>query len=1014
MPFALLLLLALPALWPLWRVGLPGTADGTLHLLRIALLDYHVSQGMLFPRWMPELVLGYGYPLLNFYGPTTYYVAEGLHLLGLAHSTALLATLGLLILTGGYGALLLARDMFADLKNPVFVKNRVFELAVDAPALVAAVAYLYTPYLLTNVYMRGALAEVGAQALLPWIFWSFRRLLRAERPELYVLPAALSLGGLAATHNITLLWIPVTLLAYIGVLWWPVRGWRALLWPAAGGMAAVGVSAFFWAPLILERGYLSGVAFDIAATYMGENVWTWRNFLDWHLPFDYTLSIPFQIGALQLALAIAGFVLIRPKTGEWWYWAIVALLGMAGISSLALPLWMNNELLLIAQFPWRLLSIVSLPLALMTGGLLTRLRATPLLTGATLALLALIILSERPQAQMLTTLIRAPRDLTPAEVAQFELDTNAYGTSSSSEFLPRWAGDGVFAPQPPAESQPPVPAVRLDRASPFRLELLVDAVQAGPLHFATFYFPGWQATLDGAPVAAYPEPARGLLTVDVPAGVSGLTLVWTGTRVQRTANLVSLLTLAGLLALALWLERRRPARALLWAAAPGLLLLWGMLAVRPPPAAQPVAQPAALLATDGMSLLGTRTLVQDDGYVMVYPTWLVAAITDDLRVAWDLVDAAGSRYPLAESGPFFNTLATANWSSGSVVDDAYRLALPPDLPAGTYQLEANLVGPSGATAPVTVADLALKGTPPSDAAPALALGWRFGDHARLAGVDFSVNGRPVVLGDAMPPVVRPGDRLTYRLAWLGDGAVPENYHAFLHLLNVAEAPLLQGDQLPGPVFSPPRLWNPYRAAPDVYRFTVPEDAPSGLYRGAVGLYRFAAGERLSVTTDDGTPLGDRGLLPPVKIVNSPPGRPETLVEATFGDFATLEGYTLAPASAAVRPGETFTVTLQYDVRGPAPADLTQFVHVYDPALGMAAQRDARPGSGGNPTNVWVAGETVVETVPLTMAADAPPGAYDLLVGFYDAQAGAVRVPVTDAAGARVMNDQLPLVRITVR
>ncbi len=36
-------------------------------------------------------------------------------------------------------------------------------------------------------------------------------------------------------------------------------------------------------------------------------------------------------------------------------------------------------------------------------------------------------------------------------------------------------------------------------------------------------------------------------------------------------------------------------------------------------------------------------------------------------------------------------------------------------------------------------------------------------------------------------------------AGLGDGAIDENYHAFLHLLDHTEAPLLQGDQLPGPV-----------------------------------------------------------------------------------------------------------------------------------------------------------------------------------------------------------------------
>jgi hypothetical protein len=94
-------------------------------------------------------------------------------------------------------------------------------VASPLAALVAATAYMATPYLLTNAYLRGALGEVGAQALLPWIFWSFRRLVRDPRPARFVLPAALSLGGLAATHNITLLFAPPVLLVYLAVLAWP-------------------------------------------------------------------------------------------------------------------------------------------------------------------------------------------------------------------------------------------------------------------------------------------------------------------------------------------------------------------------------------------------------------------------------------------------------------------------------------------------------------------------------------------------------------------------------------------------------------------------------------------------------------------------------------------------------------------------------------------------------------------------------------------------------------------------
>src|SRR5687768_2543607 len=87
----LLLPLALPALWPFYSEGLPRSFDGGLHLLRLALLDRSMAAGMLLPRWSPELLLGFGYPLFNFYAPGAYYVAELFQLGGLSAYWAFIA-----------------------------------------------------------------------------------------------------------------------------------------------------------------------------------------------------------------------------------------------------------------------------------------------------------------------------------------------------------------------------------------------------------------------------------------------------------------------------------------------------------------------------------------------------------------------------------------------------------------------------------------------------------------------------------------------------------------------------------------------------------------------------------------------------------------------------------------------------------------------------------------------------------------------------------------------------------
>jgi hypothetical protein len=93
--------------------------------------------------------------------------------------------------------------------------------------------------------------------------------------------------------------------------------------------------------------------------------------------------------------------------------------------------------------------------------------------------------------------------------------------------------------------------------------------------------------------------------------------------------------------------------------------------------------------------------------------------------------------------------------------------------------------------------------------------------------------------------------------------------------------------------------------------------------------------------------------------------------------------------------------------------LTRFVHLYAPATGMIAQHDSLPTGGINPTWAWQPGEVIADQVTLTIGADAAPGTAHLLLGFYDAAAGAVRVPAFDAAGAPLPDAAIPLTEVEI-
>ena len=128
-------LLVLPALAPLARPGFFESHDGVFHAYRLAALDRAVRAGVLYPRWFPEFAFGYGHPVLNFYGPLSYYWGLPFSLLG---ADAIAATK--LVLATGLVASALGLYAFARLyldRLPALVAALVEDLVETARRLAA-------------------------------------------------------------------------------------------------------------------------------------------------------------------------------------------------------------------------------------------------------------------------------------------------------------------------------------------------------------------------------------------------------------------------------------------------------------------------------------------------------------------------------------------------------------------------------------------------------------------------------------------------------------------------------------------------------------------------------------------------------------------------------------------------------------------------------------------------------------------------------------------------------------
>ncbi len=117
------------------------------------------------------------------------------------------------------------------------------------------------------------------------------------------------------------------------------------------------------------------------------------------------------------------------------------------------------------------------------------------------------------------------------------------------------------------------------------------------------------------------------------------------------------------------------------------------------------------------------------------------------------------------------------------------------------------------------------------------------------------------------------------------------------------------------------------------------------------------------------------------------------VDVGFGDAITLTGYALS--AETVTPGDVLQVQLRWTTSQPLPTRYKVFVQLLNPDGTLAAQRDAEPVSGGQPTTTWEPGATIVDNHALIIPDNLRPANYSLILGLYNLSDPSARLPVAE-------------------
>jgi hypothetical protein len=525
---------------PIW-VGFPRRADDAVaHVNWLSVFAPQLWSGEVYPRWLTDMNGGFGSPAFFFYPPLAHYAAAALHpLVGDGWRALGLASALAVILSGCTAYAWLG----------TFVPPRA--------ALMGALVYIIMPYhVAVDLYTRGAYAELWAFVWLPLLARATTTLARGEACTPVGVATAYAL--LIVTHLPTAL-LASPLPAVQAIAEAPRgRSARALLRAALGLSLGLGLAAVYLAPALLDQGSLSQRA--LHGTALAYDQWFIR-------PLGGSNSRVRNITLVVLLTACAGAwgavthavgrgpVAQRPVI----FWSVVLVGSVLLMTPLARPVWEGLPLLQEVQFPYRFGTIATLAAtALAAAGAAglrregARIHLVALTAGLGLAGLCVVSTAVAVRHQLTD-----PTALTPDQRHTLNLKLEVL------EYRPRWAGaDVIGSLQHDARVIEGAGGVKVTSWQPRAIGFLVQAENVAVVRIGQFYYAGWRAMVDGAPVAVMPSTGDGLLRLTVPPGWHEVVVSLVPSNAERWGWMLSGITALSLVAIlgAAAVARRRAGR----------------------------------------------------------------------------------------------------------------------------------------------------------------------------------------------------------------------------------------------------------------------------------------------------------------------------------------------------------------------------------------------------------------------------------------------------------------------
>ncbi len=274
-------------------------------------------------------------------------------------------------------------------------------------------------------------------------------------------------------------------------------------------------------------------------------------------------------------------------------------------------------------------------------------------------------------------------------------------------------------------------------------------------------------------------------------------------------------------------------------------------------------------------------------------------------------------------------------------------------------------------------------------------------------VNIDFNGTVRLIGGYVEPrILQANEFVTVKLYWQALRQTDRDYMVAVRLLGRDLERIGGDDAYPGAGTYPTDLWHAGDVLADrlVLRVTNSARAPARV-QVEVNVRDRDPKRTVSVTTSDGSEVTDLVVVDELRLTGGESNvAPEHATQYRLGDAIELMGYDGPRVDVEQH---VVKYRLYWRAVSVPTEDYTLFAHVLDETGALIGSGDSQPFGGDYPTSWWRAGETLVEDRVALLTPESAPEKVALAIGLYRLSDGS-RLPVIDASGQRVRDDQIVL------